>query len=207
MTILEGYVASLRVGLRNVVFSAFQGASFHRLQRNRLWKAADLPSFTVLGDLPVRNLPMLVAALIGSTILAVPVAAQRPTNRAAMVQGGGAMAEAATLQGFSTSLRNGGIDPINVFPIAPTSADASRSDNYSPLSVAHVNMGTLAAVAGGKVKRIHSLGELGRLVRAGLVTNASINPPGAFNSYVAGLRPTQAIINCPVIAQSNLPPR
>ena len=52
-------------------------------------EAADLPSFTLLGDLLMRNIPMLVAALIGSTILAVPVAAQRPTIRAAKVQGGG----------------------------------------------------------------------------------------------------------------------
>lgn len=110
-------------------------------------------------------------------------------------------------QGFSTSLHNGGIDPINVFPIAPTNANASKSNNYSPLWDAHVSMWTPAAVAGGKVERIHSLGELGKLVRAGYMTSASINPPGAANSYVAGLRSTQAIINCPVIAQPNLPPR
>lgn len=110
-------------------------------------------------------------------------------------------------QGFSTSLRNGGIDPINIFPIPPRNADASKSNNYSPLWDAHVSMWTQAAVAGGKVKRVASLGELGRLVRAGQMTSADINPPGPTNSYVANLRPTQAIINCPVIAQPNLPPR
>lgn len=110
-------------------------------------------------------------------------------------------------QGFSTSLRNGGIDPINIFPIPPRTADASRSNNYSPLWDAHVSMWTPAAVAGGKVKRVTSLAELGRLVRAGQITDAMINPPGPANSYVAGLRPTQVIINCPVIAQPDLPPR
>lgn len=110
-------------------------------------------------------------------------------------------------QGFSTSLHNGGIDPINIFPIPPRNDDASRSNNYSPLWDAHVSMWTDAAVSAGKVHRIHSLGELGRLVKAGLVTSASINPPGEGNSYVAGLRPTHAIINCPVIAQPDLPPR
>nr|WP_294170254.1 hypothetical protein [uncultured Sphingomonas sp.] len=110
-------------------------------------------------------------------------------------------------QGFSTSLRNGGIDPINVFPIPPRNTDASQSNNYSPLWDAHVSMWTPAAVSSGKVKRVASLGELGQLVRAGHMTDASINPPGAANSYVANLRSTQAIINCPVIAQPNLPPR
>lgn len=107
-------------------------------------------------------------------------------------------------QGFSTSLHNGGIDPINVFPIAPRNGDASRNNNYSPLWDAHVNMWTPAAIRARKVKRIHSLDELSALVKAGLVTNAMINPPGAANSYIAGLRSTQAIINCPVIAQPDL---
>lgn len=110
-------------------------------------------------------------------------------------------------QGFSTSLANGGIDPINVFPIPPRNNDRSLNNNYSPLWDAHVSMWTPAAVSAGKVKRIHSLGELGRLVRSGMMTNAMINPPGASNPYVAGLRATQAIINCPVIAQPNLPPQ
>ena len=110
-------------------------------------------------------------------------------------------------QGFSTSLKNGGIDPINIFPIAPTNADASRSNNYSPLWDAHVSMWTPAAVAGGKVERVDSLTQLAGLVRSGQMTDAPINPPGPSNSYVAGLRSTKAIINCPVIAQPSLPPR
>ncbi|MDQ3224204.1 MAG: hypothetical protein M3Q75_12160, partial [Gemmatimonadota bacterium] len=110
-------------------------------------------------------------------------------------------------QGFSTSLHNGGIDPINVFPIPPDNADDSRDNNYSPLWDAHVNMWTPAAVKDGKVKRIRSLDELKGLIKDGLVTSAMINPPGPGNPYIGGLRPTQAIINCPVIAQPDLPPR
>jgi hypothetical protein len=110
-------------------------------------------------------------------------------------------------QGFSTSLRNGGIDPINIFPIPPRNDDRSRSNNYSPLWDLHVNMWTPAAVSAGRVKRIRSLDELNRLVRAGNVTSAMINPPGPGNPYVAGLRPTGPIVNCPVIAQPNLPPQ
>lgn len=110
-------------------------------------------------------------------------------------------------QGFSTSLRNGGIDPINVFPIPPRNADRSKQNNYSPLWDAHVSMWTPAAIAAGKVKRISSLGELTRRIRSGEVTSATINPPGAPNSYVGGLRSTRAIINCPVIAQPDLPPQ
>ncbi len=40
-------------------------------------------------------------------------------------------------QGFSTALANGGIDPINVFPIGPENSNASRTNNYSPLWDAH----------------------------------------------------------------------
>lgn len=110
-------------------------------------------------------------------------------------------------QGFSTSLRNGGIDPINIFPIPPNNSDRSANNNYSPLWDVHVNMWTPAAIAAGRVKRIRSVGELNRLVRAGHVTSAMINPPGPGNPYVAGLRPTGPIVNCPVIAQPNLPPQ
>jgi hypothetical protein len=110
-------------------------------------------------------------------------------------------------QGFSTSLRNGGIDPINIFPIPPKNNDRSKSNNYSPLWDIHVNMWTPAAISAGRVKRIRSLGELNKLVRAGHVTSAMINPPGPGNAYIAGLRPTGPIVNCPVIAQPNLPPQ
>lgn len=110
-------------------------------------------------------------------------------------------------QGFSTSLANMGIDPINIFPIPPANGDSSARNNYSPLWDAHVNMWTPAAIAAGRVKRIKSLDELKGLIKAGHVTSAMINPPGAENPYVGGLRSTKVIINCPVIAQPNLPPR
>lgn len=110
-------------------------------------------------------------------------------------------------QGFVASIVNAGIDPINVFPLDPDNENRSPSNNYSPLWDAHVNMWTEAAAQGGKMRRITSFGDLESLVRAGLVTSASINPPGPGNPFVAGLRPTRAIINCPVIAQPNLPPQ
>ncbi|MBA3467716.1 MAG: hypothetical protein H0T21_09920, partial [Gemmatimonadaceae bacterium] len=66
---------------------------------------------------------------------------------------------------------------------------------------------TPAAVSGGKRRRITSFADLEGLVKAGWITSASINPPAPGNSFVAQLRPTRAIINCPVIAQPNLPPQ
>jgi len=110
-------------------------------------------------------------------------------------------------QGFAASIANAGIDPINIFPIDPDNDNRSESNNYSPLWDAHVNMWTEAAVRDGKRRRITSFTDLERLVRAGMVTSASINPPGPGNTFVAGLRPTRAIINCPVIAQPSLPPQ
>ncbi len=108
-------------------------------------------------------------------------------------------------QGFAASIANGGIDPINVFPLGPDNDNRALTNNYSPLWDAHVSMWTPAAMKSGKARRITSFEDLAALVRAGMVTSAEINPPGAGNSYVAGLRPTRAIINCPVIAQPNLP--
>ena len=136
----------------------------------------------------------------------------RPADRSALlgfspVLNGITDAKTRRDQGFAASIANGGIDPINVFPIDPDNGNPSEANNYSPLWDAHVNMWTEAAVSGGKVRRITSFEDLEGLVRAGLVTSASINPPGPGNGFVAGLRPTRAIINCPVIAQPDLPPQ
>ena len=108
-------------------------------------------------------------------------------------------------QGFEASIANGGIDPINVFPLDPDNNNRALSNNYSPLWDAHVCMWTPAAIKSGKARRITSFEDLQSLVRSGQVTSASINPAGADNPFVFGLRPTRAIINCPVIAQPILP--
>ncbi len=102
-------------------------------------------------------------------------------------------------QGFASSLANGGIDPINVFPIGPDNDNEAQSNNYSPLWDAHVSQWTDAAARANRTRRITSLDDLKGLVEAGHVTSATINPPGEGNTFVAGLRPTKAIINCPVI--------
>ena len=59
----------------------------------------------------------------------------------------------------------------------------------------------------GRVRRITSFDDLQKLVKQGYVTSAGSNPPGPGNPYVAGLRPSKAIINCPIIAHPNLPPQ
>jgi hypothetical protein len=110
-------------------------------------------------------------------------------------------------QGFSTALANGGIDPINVFPVGPENENSSHSNNYSPLWDAHVSMWTAEAIKAHKVHRIHSMEEQKSLIKKGLLTSAEINPPGPGNPFVGGLRPTQAIINCPVVAHPDLPPQ
>ena len=104
-------------------------------------------------------------------------------------------------QGFVVSLENGGIDPINVFPIDPDLSDASLENNYSPLWDAHVSQWTEEAIEAGERTRVTSFEELTELVDAGLMESAFVNPEGEGNPYVAGLRPTRIIINCPVVAQ------
>jgi hypothetical protein len=108
-------------------------------------------------------------------------------------------------QGFAASLANGGIDPINIFPIDPDNDDSSNNNNYSPMWDAHVSMWTDAAIKDKKVRQITSFKDLHSLINDGLVTSAVINPAGPGNPFVFGLRPTNAIINCPVIAQPDLP--
>ena len=66
---------------------------------------------------------------------------------------------------------------------------------------AHVNMWTDEAVAAGKVRRITSFEDLESLIEEGSIESAMISPAGPGNEFVGGLRPTNAIINCPVIAQ------
>jgi len=110
-------------------------------------------------------------------------------------------------QGFSTALANGGIDPINVFPVGPENDDPALTNNYSPLWDAHVSMWTEKAISGRNVHRIHSMSEQKELIEEGYLTSANINPQGPGNPYVGGLRSTQAIINCPVVAHPDLPPR
>ncbi len=107
-------------------------------------------------------------------------------------------------QGFAASLANGGIDPINIFPIRPDNDDPSDTNNYSPMWDAHVNMWTDEAIKDKKVRRITSFEDLKSLIDAGLVTSAMINPAGPGNPFMFGLRPTRAIINCPVIAHPSV---
>ena len=103
-------------------------------------------------------------------------------------------------QGFEVSLLNGGIDPINVFPLDPDNADTSLTNNYSPLWDAHVSQWAADVPMEDRVP-ITSIAQLRDLVEAGKVEDAFVNPDGAGNDYVAGLRPTRIIINCPVVAQ------
>ena len=108
-------------------------------------------------------------------------------------------------QGFVASLANNGIDPINVFPYGPDNDNPRADNNYSPLWDAHVSMWTEGAIAANQVRRITSLEDLQGLIASGLVTDAVINPEGPGNPWLFGLRPTQATINCPVIAHPVLP--
>ena len=65
---------------------------------------------------------------------------------------------------------------------------------------AHLSMWTDEAIEAGERRRITSFEDLQSLVEAGSVTSFE-GSPGEENDYVAGLRATNIIINCPVIAQ------
>src|SRR5271155_906264 len=110
-------------------------------------------------------------------------------------------------QGFVASLSNGGIDPINVFPLGPDNDDSSESNNYSPLWDAHISLWTLKAIQEGKVHRILSIEEQKQLIADGYLTSATGDATSPTNAFVGGLHPSGLIINCPVIAHPELPPR
>ncbi len=103
-------------------------------------------------------------------------------------------------QGLNSTILDGtAYDPINVFPLDPDN-NKRNDNNYSPMWDAHIYIWTPEAIAAGKRRRIKSIADLAQLVKQGVVTNAPDNmgPP---NAFVAGLKPSHAIINCPVMAQ------
>jgi len=102
-------------------------------------------------------------------------------------------------QGLNSTVLDGDRDPINVFPIDPVNT-RRFANNYSPLWDAHINMWTDEAIEAGQRRRITGFADLRELVEAGLVTSFT-GSTGPANDFVAGLRATGALINCPVIAQ------
>jgi hypothetical protein len=110
-------------------------------------------------------------------------------------------------QGFAASLSNGGIDPINVFPLGPNNDDSSETNNYSPLWDAHVSAWTPKAMREGKVHRILSMEEQKQSIADGYLTSATGDASSPSNGFVGGLHPSGLIINCPVIAHPELPAR
>jgi hypothetical protein len=110
-------------------------------------------------------------------------------------------------QGFAASLANGGIDPINVFPLGPENDNSSESNNYSPLWDAHVSAWTPKAIREDKVHRILSMDEQKQLIADGYLTSGTGDDSSPSNAFVGGLHPSGLIINCPVIAHPELPAR
>ncbi|SMB99824.1 hypothetical protein SAMN00120144_2784 [Hymenobacter roseosalivarius DSM 11622] len=103
-------------------------------------------------------------------------------------------------QGLNSTILDGQtFDPINVFPLDPDN-NKKDANNYSPMWDAHINAWTPQAIQAGKRRRIKSFADLEQLVKEGSVTDAAGNM-GIPNRFVASLKPSRAIINCPVIAQ------
>jgi hypothetical protein len=100
-------------------------------------------------------------------------------------------------QGLNSTILDA-LAPINTFPLDPDNGDPDN--NYSPMWDAHINVWTPEAIDAGERRRITSFEDLEQLIADGLVTDAPTNT-GAPNAFVAGLKPSNAIINCPVIAQ------
>ena len=102
-------------------------------------------------------------------------------------------------QGLNSTIVDGDRDPVNVFPLDPDN-DKRYLNNYSPMWDAHVSQWTQGAIDAGERRAIRGFEDLERLVARGLVTSAGASM-GKVDPFVAGLRATNLIINCPVIAQ------
>ena len=102
-------------------------------------------------------------------------------------------------QGLNSTIVDGGADPVNVFPLDPDN-DKRYFNNYSPMWDAHVSQWTEAAIAAGERRAITGFGDLRDLVERGLLQSFE-GSTGIENGFVANLRATGIIINCPVIAQ------
>ncbi len=107
-------------------------------------------------------------------------------------------------QGLNSTILDGNaFDPLNVFPLDPDN-NKRENNNYSPMWDAHIYVWTDAAIQAGKRRRVKSIADLTSLFKDGSVKNAPPNK-GDANPFIAGLMPTGAIINCPVIAQPKNP--
>ena len=102
-------------------------------------------------------------------------------------------------QGLSSTIVDGDRDPVNVFPLDPDN-DRRNANNYSPMWDAHISQWTQRAIDSGERRAIRSFEDLARLADRGLVMSQE-ESSGRRNSFVGGLRATNLIINCPVIAQ------
>ena len=97
-------------------------------------------------------------------------------------------------QGLNISVTDQAIDPVNVFPIDPL------NQLYTPMWDAHIYMWTGDAIDNDERRIVTSIPDLEGLFNEGLVENFFPNS-GVENDFIAGLMPTNAIINCPVIMQ------
>jgi len=102
-------------------------------------------------------------------------------------------------QGLSSTIIDGGLEPINVFQQDPQNNN-KNSNNYSAFWDAHLLVWTDEAIAAGLRKPIKTLGEVKDLLNAGSI----IKDPtamGASNPTIAGLKNNGLIINCAVVSQ------
>ena len=97
-------------------------------------------------------------------------------------------------QGLNISSIDQAIDPVNIFPIQPT------DPRYTPQWDAHIYMWTGHAIDNDQRRIVTSIDDVRGLFEEGLVENFFPNN-GPENDFIAGLMPTNAIINCPVIMQ------
>lgn len=101
-------------------------------------------------------------------------------------------------QGLTSTIIDGGLEPINVFQQDPQ--NDNRNSNYSAMWDAHVLVWTDEAIASGQRKTLKTLGEIKDLLNAGSIIKDP-TAKGPINPTIAGLKNNMLLINCAVVSQ------
>ncbi|MDC0435133.1 hypothetical protein OAM69_05775 [bacterium] len=162
------------------------------------WHAGDRYFYHIVTDSSVPDASSIELGVFAPRLAFLPAAGVFPDGaRLGFSPNSNGLASGPDLpQGLNVSVTDQRIDPVNVFPISPA------DDRFSPMWDAHISQWTDEAIDNNLRRAITSIEDLASLIDDGLITNF-VGNDGPENDFIAGLMPTNAIINCPVIMQPN----
>jgi hypothetical protein len=101
-------------------------------------------------------------------------------------------------QGLESAVSDG-LDPLNVLQEEPNN-NRALGNHYSPLWDAHLAVWSSVAILNGQRERIINFDDVAALVQSGQVVSAPVSA-GPANPLLGGLRASNFVVNCPVMAE------